>query len=93
MYTAEGKLIGKVTHFFKKISVAVIELKGTINVEDRIKFIGKPNRKTGKPRIDFTQTVKSMQLEHEPIQEAKSGDLIGLQVTEKVCEGCEVYKL
>jgi putative protease len=92
MYTAE-KLIGIITHFFPRISVAVVEPKETIKVGDQIRIRGKSNLSTSKPRIDFIQTVESMEIDHEQIREAKPGDPIGLQVTEKVCEGCEVFKL
>jgi hypothetical protein len=34
-----------------------------------------------------------MQIEHENVQEAKAGDLIGLKVSQKVKEGYKVYKL
>jgi putative protease len=86
-------LIGKVTHFFKKISVAGIELKEPLKVGDKIRIVGKPNPNTGKPRIDFTQTVTSMEIDHQKIEEAKPGDDIGLEVDQEVKEGCYVIKL
>jgi translation elongation factor EF-1alpha len=42
---------------------------------------------------DFEQKVESMQIEHENIDKAKKGDVIGLRVKEKVREGDEVYKI
>jgi putative protease len=82
----EGKLIGKVTHYFDKIGVAVIALDDTLKVGDTIRIIGGLD-------TDFEQEVESMQIEHQPIQEAKKGDEIGLKVKEKVREGYKVYKL
>jgi len=73
--------IGKVTHFFDKICVAVIELTAPLKVGDRIKF------------PDFEQAVDSMQIEHEQIQQAKKGQSIGLKTDQPVKKGCEVMKV
>lgn len=79
----EGKLIGKITHYFGKISVGVIELEDTLKVGDTIRIKG--------ATADFTQPVDSMQIEHEQVQEARPGDCIGLKVVDKVHEGDNVY--
>jgi len=75
--------IGKITHFFDKINVAVVELSGTLREGDKIRIKG--------ATTDFEQTVDSMQVEHEKINEAKKGSSIGLKVTEKVRPGDEVF--
>jgi len=80
----EGKLIGKVTHYFSKIGVAVIELSDTLKVSDTIRIVG--------GQTDFNQTVESIEIEHEKVQEAKAGDSVGLKVEQKVREGYKVYK-
>jgi len=81
----EGKLIGKVTHYFGNIGVAVLELTDTLKVGDTIRIVG--------GTTDFTQTVDSMEIEHKKVEEAKKGDSIGLKVSKKVSEGYKVYKL
>jgi len=81
----EGKLIGKITHYFGNIGVAVIELSDTLKVGDTIRIIG--------GETDFTQTVDSMEIEHKKVEEAKAGDSIGLKISQKVREGYKVYKL
>ena len=81
----EGKLIGKVTHYFGNIGVAVLELTDTLKVGDTIRIVG--------GTTDFTQTVDSMEIEHKKVEEAKAGDSIGLKVSQKVREGYKVYKL
>ncbi|MEJ2272549.1 MAG: hypothetical protein P8X91_08765 [Candidatus Bathyarchaeota archaeon] len=48
--------IGKVIHFFGRINVAIIELKDTLSIGDKIAIIG--------PNTDFEQTVESMEIEH-----------------------------
>ncbi|MCW1301277.1 MAG: EF-Tu/IF-2/RF-3 family GTPase [Candidatus Nanoarchaeia archaeon] len=77
--------VGRVTHFYPKISVAVVDVSGKIKVGDRIRIKGK--------KTDFEQVVESMQIEHKNITEAKPGDSIGLKVIEKVREGDVVYKI
>jgi len=82
----EGKLIGKVVHYFSKIEVAVIELTGPLSVGDTIRVVGGED-------TDFTQAIESMEAEHEKIEKAKKGDSIGVKVKEKVREGYKVYKI
>lgn len=77
--------VGKVTHYFDKIGVAVVELEDTLVVGDKIRIAGASD--------DFTQTVTSMQIEHEPIQEAKKGMTVGMKVDKPVAVGSEVYKM
>lgn len=79
------KLVGKVTHFFPKIGVAVVELKATLKVGDRVKF--------AKGGESFEQDVSSMQVEHEQIEVAKKGQSIGMKTDQPVRPGTEVYKL
>lgn len=81
----EGKLIGKVTHYFSKIGVAVIELSDNLKVGDTIRIVG--------GQTSFQQIVESMEIEHQKVQEAKAGDSVGLKVNQKVREGYRVYKL
>ncbi len=81
----EKQLIGQVTHFFSKISVAIIQLEEPLKAGERIAVVGSTT--------DMEQTVKSLQVEHENIEEAKAGDLVGLKVKDKVREGDAVYKL
>jgi putative protease len=81
----EKKLIGKIAHFYSKISVAVIELTNKLSVGDEISIEG--------PSTNFTQTVDSMQIEHKNIKDAKKGDSIGLKVINEVKENDSVYKM
>ena len=79
----EEKLIGKITHYFNKISVAIVELSGVLKVGDRVHIKGNST--------DFEQDISSIQIEHEDMKKAKKGDAIGVKVDEKVREGDEVY--
>lgn len=76
--------IGRITHFFSKINVAIIELKAPLNVGDTIAIKG--------PNTDFEQVVDSMQIEHENVQHAEKGQSIGLKVAQRVRETDAVYK-
>ncbi len=77
--------IGKVAHFFSKISVAVVELTGDIKIGDTLHFRGATS--------DFTQKLDSMQIDHKPVEEAKAGDAIGLKTDEPVRENDAVFKV
>ena len=76
--------IGRITHFFSKISVAVIELIAPLAVGDTIAIKG--------PTTDFEQIVESMQIEHNNVQRAEAGQSIGLKVAQRVRENDTVYK-
>jgi len=78
-----GKEIGKITHYFDKIKVAVVEMTSGIKLGDKIRIKGFTT--------DFSQEVKSMQLEHKKIKEAKNGQAIGLKVEQEVKEHDRVY--
>jgi GTPase len=76
--------VGRVTHFFTRISVAVVELSAALAVGDTILVKG--------PSTDFEQVVESMQIEHENIERAEAGQSIGLKTEQRVREEDTVYK-
>ncbi|MBU1862559.1 MAG: hypothetical protein KKH94_02710 [Candidatus Omnitrophica bacterium] len=80
----DEKLIGKISHYFGKISVAIIELTDTLKIGDTIHIKGAHD--------DMTEEITSMQIEHEPAQEAKAGDSVGIKVPGKIHENDKVYK-
>lgn len=81
----EEKLVGKVTHFYGKPSVGMIELSDVLKVGDTIHIKGKG--------VDFTQQVSSMRIEFTDVPEAKAGDLVGIKVEQKVHKPDEVFKV
>lgn len=81
----EKKLIGKIVHFYPKISVAVLDLDDMLKVGDRISI----EKESG----SFEQVVDSMQIEHQNIDEAKKGQSIGLKVIDRTREGAKVFKV
>lgn len=77
--------IGRVTRYFGKVGVAAIEIQtGDLNKGDTIHIRGKTT--------DLSQTVESMEVEHQPVQTAVSGQLVGIKVQARVREHDLVYK-
>ena len=79
------KKIGKITHYYDQISVAVVALSAVLKVGDKIKI--------GKQEPFVEQEVKSIQIQHEKLEKAKKGQEIGLKVADKVREGDLVFKV
>lgn len=80
------EVVGKVTHFFPKIGVAVVKLdKGTLNLGNKVKISGKLGH--------FDQEIASMQIEHQQIEKASTGDEFGLKVDQPVKVGDQVIKI
>lgn len=82
---AKKKPIGKVTHFFDKIKVAVIALDRGMKSGDKILI--------GKNEDFFEQEVKSMQIDHEKIEKAKKGQEVGMKVKGSTRKGDLVFKV
>lgn len=77
--------IGKVTHYFDHISVAVLELTEKIRVGDTVRFLGHST--------DFKQEVNSLQIEHLSVNEATQGQEVALKVSQKVHPNDAVIKI
>jgi translation elongation factor EF-1alpha len=80
-----GERVGEVTHFFGKISVAVVKLTNELNVGDNVHFLGR--------NTDFQQEVASMQVEHEAISVAEAGSEVAIKTTSRVRRGDAVFLL
>ena len=79
------EVIGTVTDFFAKPIVAGIGLTGTVKVGDKIHIKGHTT--------DMELAVNSMQINNVNVEEAKSGDNIGIKVSDRVRRGDTVYKV
>ena len=77
--------VGRVTHFYPKISVAIVELKAPLRIGDKILIKG--------ATTNFEQKVESMQIEHKDIERAEAGQIIGLKVNQRARENDKVYKI
>jgi len=78
--------VGTVTHYYDKIGVAVITLSGTLSVGEKVKFVCDGEHL-------FEQVVESIQVEHNKLGSAKSGDVIGIKTEKEVKEGTDVFKI
>lgn len=85
VYSKSMKEVGKVTHYYGKLGVAIVELSDSLRVGDKIKIEGN--------KAEFDQTVESMEVERQQVTDAKAGDVVGLKVSERVSEGATVYRL
>jgi U32 family peptidase len=68
--------IGKVIHYYDKISVAVVELMRPLSLQDRVVFRGKST--------EFEQVIDSMQIQHRSIERADVGQEVAVKVHERV---------
>ena len=79
-----NRTIAKVTHYYDKIGVAVIEVtKKALKVGDEVKFSGHGN--------EFTQTIASLQVEHEQVKKIAAGKSGALKTDKPVKEGDVIY--
>ena len=76
---------GKITHYYDKIGVAVIEVKSPLAVGDEIKISSHDQ--------EFNQKIESMQIEHDQIQKAEKGQVVGLKVNQAVKENDLIFKV
>ena len=79
------KPIGRISHYYDKIGVAVIDLTAGLKVGQTIKIV--------KGDQEFTQTVTSLQKEHQAIDKASAGDSVGLKIDQPVKPNAKVFQL
>lgn len=77
--------IGHITHFYNRISVAVLSLLEPLELGDTIHISGHTT--------DFIQKVFSMEIEHKKIFVANPGDEVALKVIETVRRDDTLFKI
>ena len=77
--------VGRITHYYSKASVAIVELTAPLNKGDKIVIRGS--------NTNVEQVVDSMEIEHKQISNAKPGESVGLKVADRVREHDIVYKV
>ena len=77
--------VGTISAFFARPVVAGIQLTAPLKVGDRIHIKGHTT--------DLECTVESMQIQNVNVQQAKTGDEIGIKVPDRVRRGDKVYKV
>lgn len=78
------KPIGKVTHYYAHIKVAIVKFNMKVKVGTELYFKG--------ATTDFKEASKSMQFDHEPVTIAPPKKQIGIKLKKRVREGDLVYK-
>jgi translation elongation factor EF-1alpha len=79
-----AEAIGTVTHYFGHLSVAAVDLSDPVRVGDRIHIQGHTT--------DLAQTVDSMEVDHQPVEEAGPGDDVALKVSDHVREHDRIFR-
>ena len=78
--------IGRISHYFCKIDVGVVELtNGELRVGDTIHIKGHTT--------DFCQKIESLQVEHNSVASIKKGESAGLKVKSHVRENDIIFKV
>jgi putative protease len=77
------KAIGRVTHFYREIKVAVIKFSKPVKQGTEVSFRG--------ATTDFKQKLDSMQYDHKSLATAPKGKQVGVKVKSRVREGDQVY--
>ena len=79
------EVVGMVSDFFAHPVVAGIDLVGTLKAGDKIHILGHTT--------DLEFVVDSMQVNNADVAEAKTGDAVGIKVSDRVRRGDTVYKV
>ena len=77
--------IGYITHFYNRISVAVLSLTDTLELGDKVHIFGHST--------DFEQNITSMEIEHQKVKSVGPEDEVALKVIEPVRKGDVIYKI
>ncbi len=72
--------IGKVTHYYDKIGVAVVDVVNqALRTGDTVKFSGHDN--------EFNQVIGSLQVEHKQTDRVEAGESCGVKTDQPVKAG------
>ena len=77
--------IGRVTHYYNHLSVAVLSLYDSLKLGDRIHILGHIT--------DFSQRIGSMEVEHHTVVWVRPGEEVAVKVAEPVRVHDTVYRV
>lgn len=81
---AEEKQVGVVLQYFSKASAAAVQItEGEIKVGDTLRFKG--------ATTDFEQNIESLQIDRNPVENAKVGEAVGIAVKDRVRPNDKVF--
>lgn len=77
--------IGRVTHYYNHLNVAVLRLTDGLRVGEHIHFLGHST--------DFVQKVTSMEVNHHAVLSVNPGEDVAIKVIEPVHEHDLIYRV
>lgn len=77
--------IGRITHYYSHLGVAVLSLTDSLKLGDRIHIYGHAT--------DFTQRVSSMEIDHHSIVWVKPGDNVAVKLNQPAHVHDLVYRV
>jgi putative protease len=77
------KQVGKITHYYGHLGVAAVALEDELRVGDTIHIKGHTS--------DWTQKVDQLQYEHQNVDRAVSGQVVGIRTIDHAREHDIVY--
>ena len=77
--------IGRVTHYFSHLNVAVLQLTDHLKVGETVHILGHTT--------DFNQKVSSMEVDHHRVVVVEPGDHVALKVIEPVRAHDVIYRV
>lgn len=76
--------IGRVTHYYGKINVAIVHFDKDISLGSHVHFLGH--------NTDLAEPVASLELNHHQVAAARRGEEVGVKVAARVREGDLVFE-
>lgn len=78
--------IGRIEHYYPKAHAAVVRVeRGSLCIGDQIHIAGASD--------DLWEEVTSLEMDHQAVTEAHTGESVGLGMDKPVHAGAEVFKL
>ena len=78
--------VGRVTHWFGRVSAGIVAVEqGELRIGDTVHFRGHTT--------DFYQRIERMEFDHRQIDRAGPGQEVGLQLSQRVREGDQVFRV
>lgn len=80
-----GTRVGKISHYFDHINVAVLTLTEAIHVGETLHFLGHST--------DFRQEITSLEIEHKAVETARPGEDVAMKVTQRVHPNDAIFRV
>jgi membrane protein involved in colicin uptake len=81
----DGTLLGRVDDFFAHITVIAFTVGAPLKLGDTIRIKGHTT--------DLTETVTSMQIDHQAVASANKGDSVGVRISDRARKGDWIFRI